>query len=40
MYLSEFTEPQCLKKKKNGHQDKTQALYQGGNINVVVLDLP
>lgn len=40
MYLSEVTEPQCLKKKKNGHQGKTQALYQGGNISVVVLDLP
>lgn len=39
MYLSEVTEPQCLKK-KNGHQGKTQALYQGGNINVGVLNLP
>lgn len=41
MYLREVTEPECFKKIIiNGHQGKTQALYQGGNINVVVLDLP
>lgn len=37
IYPNEVTEPECFKK-INGHQDKTQTMYQGENIRLMILD--